>query len=70
MDFKNLNWCSLNDNIPLSKMDHLLQKVIGASIISMMARFLGYNKIAMHMDDKDKTASKRPWGTFVRPLYY
>jgi len=43
VDFRNLNKCSLKDNYPLSKMDHVLQKVVGATRISMMDGFSGYN---------------------------
>ena len=43
MDFQNLNKCSLKDNYPLPKMDHLLQKVVGSSQISMIDGYSGYN---------------------------
>jgi hypothetical protein len=36
VDFRNLNRCSLKDNYPLPKMDYILQKVVGAKIISML----------------------------------
>ena len=39
VDFQNLNKCSLKDNYPLPKMDHLLQKVVGANRISMIDRY-------------------------------
>jgi len=39
VDFRNLNKCSLKDNYPLPKMDHILQKVVGANRISMMDGF-------------------------------
>ena len=51
VDFRNLNKCYLKYNYPLPKMDHILQKVVGASRISMMDDFLGYNQVAMHLDD-------------------
>jgi len=40
VDFRNLNRASLKDNYPLPKMDHILQKVVGASRMSMMDGFL------------------------------
>jgi hypothetical protein len=43
IDFKNLNKVSLKDNYPLPKMDHILQKVVGANNISLLDGFLGYN---------------------------
>ena len=61
---RNLNKVSLKDNYPLPKMDHILQRVVGASIISLLDGFSGFNQILMHPDDQDKTAFTTPWGTF------
>ena len=33
VDFKNLNKCFKKDNYPLHKMEHLLQRVSGASVM-------------------------------------
>ena len=41
--FQEYNRASLKDNYPLPKMDHILQKVVGASRMSMMDGFSGYN---------------------------
>ena len=49
VDFRNLNGASLKDNYPLPKMDHILQKVVGASRMSMMDGFYGYNQVAVHL---------------------
>jgi hypothetical protein len=54
VDFKILNKYSLEDNCPLLKMDHILQKVVGASWISMMDGFSRYNQVFIHLDDRDK----------------
>jgi hypothetical protein len=43
VDFSNLNWSSLKDNYPLPKMDHVLEKVVGANRMSMIDGFSGYN---------------------------
>lgn len=40
-DFRNLNKCSLKDNYPMPKMDHIIQKVVGDTRISMMDGFSG-----------------------------
>jgi hypothetical protein len=40
IDFRNLNKVSLKDNYPLPKMDRVLQKVVGSSIISLLDGFL------------------------------
>jgi hypothetical protein len=41
VDFRNLNKCSRKDNYPLPKMEHILQKVSGASGMSVITRFVG-----------------------------
>ena len=65
VDFKNLNKCSLKDNYPLPKMDHILQRVVGAHKISLLDGYSSYNQIAVCEGDKEKTAFTTPWGTFM-----
>jgi hypothetical protein len=65
VDFRNLNKSSLKDNYPLPKMDHVLEKVVGATRMSMIDGFSGYNQIAVCESDKEKTAFTTPWGTFM-----
>lgn len=64
IDFRNLNKISLKDNYPLPKMDHILQRVVGASCILLLDGYSGYNQILVHEDDRDKTVFTTPWGTF------
>ena len=65
VDFSNLNKVSLKDNYPLSKMDHVLQKVVGAERISTMDGFSGYNQIKFLPIDQEKNAFTTPWVTFM-----
>ena len=65
VDFINLNRASLKDNYPLPKMDHILQKVVGASRMSMMGGFSGYNQVAVLLEVQKKTAFTTPWGKFM-----
>ena len=65
VDFQNLNKVSMKDNYPLPKMDHILQKVVGAERISMLESFSGYNQIKVLPEDQEKTAFTTPWGTFM-----
>lgn len=65
VDLKNLNKVSLKDNYPLPKMDHLLQRVVGSTRISLLDGFLGYNQILFHLDDHAKVTFLNPWGTFM-----
>jgi hypothetical protein len=65
VDFRNLNRCSWKDNYPLPKMEHILQRVVGSSRMSMIDGFSGYNQVVVHPDDMEKTAFTTPWGTFM-----
>jgi hypothetical protein len=46
-------------------MEHILQKVTGASRISMIDGFFGYNQISVMPEDREKTTFTTPWGTFM-----
>jgi ribonuclease HI len=65
VDFRNLNRSSRKDNYPLPKMEHILQRVTGASRISMIDGFSGYNQISVLPEDREKTTFTTPWGTFM-----
>jgi ribonuclease HI len=65
VDFRNLNRSSKKDNYPLPKMEHILQRVTGASKISMIDGFSGYNQIFVLPEDREKTTFTTPWGTFM-----
>jgi len=51
VDLRNLNQVSLKDHHPLPKMDHILQRVVGSSRISLLYGFSGFNQILVHPDD-------------------
>jgi hypothetical protein len=65
VDFMNLRRSSRKDNYPLPKMEHILLKVTGASRISMIDGFSGYNHISFLPEDREKTTFTTPWGTFM-----
>jgi hypothetical protein len=65
VDFRNLNRSSRKDNYPLPKMEHILQKVTGASRMSMIDGFSGYNQVSVLPEDREKTTFTTPWGTFI-----
>ena len=50
IDFQSLNKVSLKDNYPLPKMDQILQRVVGASRMSLLDGYSGYNQILVHED--------------------
>jgi len=51
VDLKKLNKASIKDNYPLPKMDHILQRVVGSTRISLLDGFSGYNQILVHPDN-------------------
>jgi hypothetical protein len=65
VDFRNLNRSSKKDNYPLPKMEHILQRVTGASKIFMIDGFSGYNQISFLLEDREKKTFTTPWGTFM-----
>lgn len=65
VDLRNLNKVSLKDNYPLPKMDHVVQRVVGSSRISLLDGFSGYNQILVRPDDQANIAFTTPWGTFM-----
>jgi hypothetical protein len=65
VDFRNLNRSSQKDNYPLPKMEHILQKVTGASRMSMIDGFSSYNQVSVLPEDREKTTFTTPWGTFM-----
>ena len=65
VDFRNLNKSSLKYNYPFPKIERVLKQVVGAQRMSMVDGFHGYNQIAMHQDDREKTAFTTHWGTFM-----
>eukprot|EP00253_Pinus_taeda_P032562 PITA_32562 len=64
IDFRNLNKVYLKDNYPLPKVDHILQRVVGASHLSLLDGYSSYNQVLVREDDQDKTIFTTPWGTF------
>ena len=46
-------------------MEHLLQRVTGAGMMSMLDGFSGYNQVLLKREDQLKTTFTTPWGTFM-----
>ena len=60
VDLRNLNQVSLKDHYPLPKMDHILQRVVGSSRISLLDGFSGFNQILVHQMIKIKLHLQHP----------
>jgi hypothetical protein len=46
-------------------MEHLLQRVTGAGMMSMLDGFSGYNQVLLKREYQLKTTFTTPWGTFM-----
>jgi hypothetical protein len=46
-------------------MEHLLQRVTRAGMMSMLDGFSGYNQVLLKREDQIKTTFTTPWGTFM-----
>ena len=51
VNLRNLNKCSRKYNYTLPKMEHLLQRVSRASVMSFLDGFSGYNQVIVHPND-------------------
>ena len=45
-------------------MDHILQRAVGASQLSLLDGYSSYNQVLVHEDDQAKAKFTTPWGTF------
>ena len=46
-------------------MEHLLQRLSRASVMSFLDGFFDYNQVSIHLDDQEKTVFTTPWDTFM-----
>jgi hypothetical protein len=60
VDFRNLNRTSKKDNYALPNMEHILQRLTGASRISMIVGFFGSNQIFVLPEDREKMTFTNP----------
>lgn len=65
VDLRNINTVSLKYNYRLPQMDHILQRLVRSTRISLLDWFSSQNQILVHLDDEAKTAFTTPWGTFM-----
>jgi hypothetical protein len=65
VNFQNMNRRSNKDNYSLPKMEHILQKVIGAAKMSTVDGFSRYNQVSVLLEYREKTTFTTPWGTFM-----
>jgi hypothetical protein len=65
VDFRNLNQLFLKNNYSIPNLEHLLQRVIGARMMSILDGFFRYNQVLIKKEDQLNTAFTTSWGTFM-----
>ena len=56
MDFTNLNKACPKDPFPISRIDKLVDAIVGHPRMSFLDAFQGYHQIPLALDDQEKTA--------------
>src|SRR2546428_2966079 len=64
VDYRDLNKASPKDDFPLPHIDVLIDNAAGKGCYSIMDGFSGYNQIKMAVEDIEKTAFIKKYGTF------
>ena len=65
IDYRKLNSATKKDHFPLPFIDQILDQLVGSSYFCFLDRYSGYNQIAIHPDDQEKTTFTCPFGTFA-----
>jgi hypothetical protein len=60
VDFRNLYELFKMDNYPLPNMEHLLQRIWGYGMMSMLYGLSSYNQVLVNIDDQHKTTFTTP----------
>ena len=64
IDYRKLNNTTRKDNYPLPFIDQMLDRLAGHSHYCFLDGYSGYNKIAIALEDQEKTTFTCPYGTF------
>lgn len=62
--FTDLNWACLKDPFPVLKIDQLVDAMIRHQRMSFLDAFQGYHKIALALEDQEKTSFITPEGNY------
>ena len=65
IDNRKLNVAMKNDHFPLPFIDQILDQLAGQTCFCFLDGYSGYNQIAIHLDDQEKTTFTCPFGTFA-----
>ena len=65
IEYRKLNCVTKKDHFPLPFIDQILDPLAGSSYFCFLDGYSGYNQIAIHLDDQEKTTFTCPFGTFA-----
>ena len=65
IDYRKLNAATKKDHFPLPFIDQILDKVLGQGFYCFLDGYSGYNQLAIHPDDQEKTTFTCPFGTYA-----
>ena len=65
IDYQKLNSATKKDHFPLPFIDQILDRLAGSNYFYFLDGYSGYNQIAIHPDDQEKTTFTCPFGTFA-----
>jgi hypothetical protein len=62
--FIELNKCCLKDDFPFTRIDKIVDSVVGFEMMALLDYFSGYHQIWLHKEDGEKTSSITHFGTY------
>ncbi|MCO5561602.1 hypothetical protein L7F22_015223 [Adiantum nelumboides] len=65
VNLKKVNAATIRDNYPLHITDHVIEREAGREAYSFLDGFLGYNQLAIKLEDQHKMAFTTNWGIFA-----
>jgi hypothetical protein len=64
IDFTDLNKCCPKDDLPLSRIDKVVNSAAGSEIMALLDCFSGYHQIWLCKEDEVKTSFITPFGSY------
>ena len=65
IDYRKLNAVTKKDHFPLPFIDQILDKLSGQGFYCFLDGYSGYNQLAIHPHDQEKTTFTCPFGTYA-----
>jgi hypothetical protein len=63
-DFTDLNKCCTKDDLPLIRIDQIVDSVVGYDIMALLDCFSGYHQIWLRKEDEEKISFITPFGMY------